>query len=111
MALYSLGNNVSWNAMLNKNYRDRNINALAIVRYQIQAGMDDLAKKKLNSEEIIIWYLRLMKSIEKTARAIIRVKHPLPGDQPLFSKQFPEHLAIKRKRDQELSAFFHTSSY
>lgn len=111
MALYSTRSYVAWNTMLTKNLREMNINGLAKVRYQIQAGMDDLAKKKLTNEDIIVWYLRLMRSIEKTAKQILRIKHPMPGDNPLVAKKYPDRLSAKRARDQEFQKFLHTSSY
>lgn len=111
MKLYSSGSHKGWNKTLTDLHARLDINGLAKLRYQIQAGMDDLAKKKLNHEEIIIWYLRLIKSIEHTAKKIIRTKNPLPGDDPLKAKNFPNHLAIKRKRDQELDNFLNKSNY
>lgn len=111
MKLWSMGDHRYWNKMLNECYGNQDINRLAKVRYQIQAGMDDLAKTKLNSEEINIWYIRLLRSLETTAKRIIKVRHPMPGDNPLVAKQNLDSLAQKRKRDYELKRFLEKSSY
>lgn len=111
MKLYSLGNNKLWNKMLTDCYNQMNIDRLAKIRYQIQAGMSDLSKNKLNSEEITIWFLRLQKSIEITAKRIIKRKHPLANDNPLLTSLHSKGLEIKRKRDLELKKFLEGSSY
>ena len=111
MKLYSQGDNKSWNRMLTRCYESKDINALGMMRYQLQAGMDDLAKKKLNDDKMNLWYIRLLRSIEQTAKKIIRIKHPLPGDNPLIAKKHFDYLEQKRKRDAELKAFMEKSSY
>ncbi len=111
MKLYSIGDNKIWNKMLTECFNQMNINRLAIIRYQIQAGMDDLAKNKLNNEQIIIWYCRLMKSLEITAKRIIKRKHPLANDNPLLTNLHSSGLELKRKRDLELKKFLEGSSY
>lgn len=111
MQLYVKADSTTWNDMLSRCYDNRDINALGMVRYQLQAGMDDLAKSKLNDERMNVWYLRLLRSIEQTAKRIIRVMHPMPGDNPLTAKQNLNHLEQKRKRDYELQVFMAKSSY
>lgn len=111
MKLWSIGNNHTWNKMLNRCMSNLDINGLVKTRYQVQAGMDDLAKKKLNSEAMNIWYARLMRSLEITAKRIIKIKHPMPGDNPLIAKKRLDSLAQKRKRDLELKQFLEKSSY
>lgn len=97
--------------MLSKNLRAQNINELAKIRYQIQAGMDDLAKAKMNDEKMITFYIRLLKSLENTAKQVLRLKHPMPGDNPLIANKYPDKLAAKRARDQEWAKFLHRSAY
>jgi len=113
MKLYSQGSSNGWNDFLNACYKSQNINALGKMRYAVQAGMDDLAKKKLNTDDINIWFCRLIKSIEITAKRIIKTKFPLPGDNPLIAKnsEYIDQRKIKQKRDQELAKFMHESSY
>ena len=113
MKLYSQGSSNGWNDFLNTCYKNQNINSLGKMRYAIQAGMDDLVKKKLNTDDINVWFCRLIKSIEITAKRIIKVRNPLPGDNPLIAKniEFVDQRKIKQKRDQELAKFMHESSY
>ncbi len=74
--------------------------------------MDDLAKQNLNTEEMCVWFIRLNRSIEITAKKILRRKYPLPQDDPLNKDDATlVTLAQKRKRDQELSAFMRNSNY
>lgn len=113
MKLKSLGSHVGWNQMLTDCFDKRDINRLAKIRYQIQAGMDDLVKSKLNTSEMNVWYCRLMKSLEITAKRIIKAKHPLPQDNPLIAKK-TEYLKFgeaKKRRDLELKSFLQKSSY
>jgi hypothetical protein len=113
MKLYSQGSSNGWNEFLTNCYNKRDINALGRMRYSVQAGMDDLAKKKLNTDEINAWFCRIIKSIEITAKRIIKVRHPLPGDNPLIAKklEYIDSKLINQKRDQELAKFMATSSY
>lgn len=110
MKLYSLGSHNGWNEVLTECYDKRDIKRLAKLRYQIQAGMDDLSKLKLNGPDIIEWYCRLVRSIEITAKRIVKRKHPMPGDNNSFNKNLDE-LAAKRKRDEEFNRFMHLSAY
>ncbi|HLP81124.1 MAG TPA: hypothetical protein VK141_03900 [Nitrosomonas sp.] len=113
MKLYSQGSTNGWNEFLTDCYKKRDINRLGKMRYSVQAGMDDLAKKKLNTDEINAWFCRIIKSIELTAKRIIKIKHPLPGDNPLIAKklEYVDAKIIKQKRDQELAKFMAASSY
>lgn len=112
MKLYSSGSVVGWNKYLNECLAKRDINALAKLRYRIGVGMTDLANQKLNTPDIDYWFTRLQKSIENTARQIIRIKLPLPGDNSLLPLQFRiKHNDVKQKRDQELAKFLKDSSF
>ena len=113
MKLYSKGSHNGWNEFLNKCYLESNINALARMRYSVQAGMADLAKKKLNTDEINVWFCRITKSLEKTAKQIIKKKHPLPGDNPLLGvkAEYKDLHSVKKLRDKELADFIRKSSY
>lgn len=110
MKLYSLGSFNGWNEILTECYEKRDMNRLAKIRYQTQAGMDDLVKLKLNGPEIVEWYCRLIRSLEITAKRILKKKHPMPGDTNSFNKNLDE-LSAKRKRDEEFNQFLYNSSY
>ena len=117
MKLYTLGSTNGWNKYLDETFKSENINSLARMRYALQAGMDDLAKAKLNTPEMIKFYLRLMRSTEQTAKQIIRKIYPMPHDLPTIhgiqtKKERPlSALEAKRKRDLALEKFFMDSSF
>lgn len=112
MKLRAQGSTNGWNEILTKYYNRRDINALAKLKYQICAGMDDLAKQKINNDEINAWWCRLVKSIETTAKRIIKLQIPMPGDNPLMAAKLGlTELEAKRRRDRELAKFMKESSY
>jgi hypothetical protein len=113
MNLYANGHHKKWNVMLSECVRSGSINRLARVRYELQAGMDDLVTKKLNTEDMSIFYLRLMRSVEKTAKKIIHDKIPMPGDDPNLKNKVSamSKLEAKRQRDRELQKFLSKNSY
>lgn len=115
MKLWTLGSANGWNEFLTASEHSSNINALARARYSLQAGMDDLVKIKMNDEKMNVFYIRLMKSVENTAKQIIRKLHPLPHDIPtvhgIKSKKPDSALIAKRKRDREMELFFNKSSF
>lgn len=112
MKLKALGSANGWNEFLDDCVLKLDIERLAKVRYQIAAGMDDLAKKKMNTEEMNLFFIRLNRSLENTARQIVRKRVPLPQDDPLEAKNWSnKYLEAKRKRDQELTAFLKRSAY
>ena len=67
-----LNSHEKWNLWLARCYETCNINELAKVRYSLQAGMDDLVKKKMVTDKIAIFFARTLRSIEKTAERIIK---------------------------------------
>jgi len=110
--LYSLGSANGWNEILTDCYNRRDIGKLAKIRYQIQAGMDDLVKLKLNTDEMCVFFVRLNRSIENTAKKIIKIRHPLPEDNPLGHDNFSiASITAKRKRDDDLALFLKQSAY
>lgn len=112
LKLYAKGSTNGWNQMLTDCFNKKDINKLAKLKYQVSAGMTDLAKSKLNTDEINVWFARLVKSLEITAKKIIKVKHPMPGDYGLKGiKTSLDELEIKRKRDRELMKFFKDSGF
>lgn len=111
MKLYAMGSTNGWNQQLTDCLNKHDINRLVRIKYGIQAGMDDLVKQKLNTDEINIWFCRLVKSIEITAKRIIKLRHPLPIDNPLIAKDFSNVSVIKKQRDKELYDFLRRSAY
>jgi len=118
MKLYTLGSANGWNEFLHKCYKNKNIDDLAKVKYQISVGMDNLAKQKLNTNEINNWFARCIRSLEITAKKIIKLKYPNPLDTMIstdlsklsvFEKE--KITKNKRQRDEALKEFFRKSSY
>lgn len=118
MKLYTLGSANGWNEFLHKCYKNKNIDDLAKVKYQISVGMDNLAKQKLNTNDINNWFARCIRSLEITAKKIIKLKYPNPLDTMIstdlsklsvFEKE--KITKNKRQRDEALKEFFRKSSY
>ena len=112
MKLYTESNSVKWNDFLTECFRNHDINRLMATRIGLQAGMKVLADGKLNSDKINSWYIRLNRSIEETAKKIIRVRHPMPTDNP-NNKEFKTEkwIQAKKNRDNEFEEFLLRSSY
>jgi hypothetical protein len=73
--------------------------------------MSDLVKKKLNSEKMVEFFLRLERSIEKTIQKIVREKTPNPCDNPLIASASIQFKDEKKQRDHELELFLKQSGY
>lgn len=111
LKLYSAFSSREWNAVLTNCHKNHDITKLAQLRYSLQAGMDNLAKKKLNSQKLILWFIRLQTSIENTMKQIIKEKHPNPCDDPKKAADHAELKERKKDRDHELELFFKKSGY
>ena len=109
--LKAMGSSNGWNKILEECFSNLDINRIAKIRYQIQSGMDDLVKQHLNSKEMCEWFIRLNRSLEITAKRIIKIRNPMPVDNPLVAKNNSESKDAKRKRDQELANFLAKSSF
>lgn len=105
-------NTGKWNNFLSKCKDHENVEALKKVLVGIQMGMDHLAKNKMNTPEICVWYSRLHRSLEITAKKIFRKKYPMPGDNAL-DKEYknPKWLEAKRQRDQAFREFMTKASW
>lgn len=118
LQLYTSGDTQKWNMMLTDCLDRCDINKLARIRYQISVGMTDLAKNKLNSDDLNTQFARWMRSLEITAKKIIKIKNPMPGDvmnnidlENTNEDIKLKYLNAKRKRDEELKDFFRQSSF
>ena len=111
LKLYSSCNAQQWNEFLTRCQRTHDIPTLAKTRYELQAGMVDLSKKKMNTDKMIEWFIRLQNSIENTIKLILREKNPHPCDDPLKAAQYLEFKGSKTERDQDFERFLRRSSY
>jgi len=97
-----------WNQWLTKCHREKNLPELMKVRYGLQVGMDDLYKTGLSTPAIAEMFIRWTKSIEKTARQIIKEKHKITHE---IAKSNDKALKQKRKIDAEFEKFILDSSF
>lgn len=111
MELYVKGTPEKWNHFLSKCLAARDMDTLLTTRYRMQAGMAELAKKKLNTDEMCNWFIRAQKSIETTCRQIWRLKTPNPCDNPKQAMNFLHAKSEKKKRDEELELIFKRTSF
>ena len=107
--LSSLSSTEKWNDFLTLCLSRRDINTLARTRRELQVGMNDLVNKKLNTEELCVLFARLDRSIEITAKKIIKILNPMPSDNPL--SKYKTDIDAKRARDRSLAEFLKRSSY
>ena len=111
MELYSKGNAKNWNNWLRRCYKARDINQLLAVKKELQIGMDNLTKQKLQNRDIANTFLRWCRSIDLTIKKIVRAKDPNPCDNPLIAKSNLEHIDHKKKRDLALEKFLFKESF
>lgn len=109
--LYSKHDAREWNSLLTACLKQRDINALMTIRRDIQVSMSELSKKKLNTDKMCTFFLRLQNSIEITIKKIYRLKEPNPCDNPLEAGSNLRHLDKKRLRDARLELLFRKGSY
>ena len=109
--LYTNSNSSHWNMFLNNCLKHRDVVSLKKTLYGIQAGMADAQKKGMGSDKINMFFIRLQRSIEVTAKKIYRLKYPNPLDAPGNIGKYSSHLGAKRKRDHEFELFLRESSF
>jgi hypothetical protein len=105
LRLYSETDITRWNEFLTNCKRRLDLATLESMLYGVQLGMDDLAKKKLNTEKMCVWFIRLQKSIENTMRDIIRIKMPNPCDNPLVAGNYSQFKDEKKNRDNAVESY------
>lgn len=97
--LYATKGTGEWNAFLTQCYNTRDVATLTKTLYGVQAGMSNLVTKKLDTTDLIDFFLRLQKSLELTMKKIHRLKVKTDG------------LADKRTKDQEFEKFLRKESF
>lgn len=102
LKIYAQGDANSWNIFLSGCLKNKDLLSLEKVLYGIQLGMKDLANKKLNTDKINIWFIRLQRSLERTIRDVIRLKNPHPLDDPFNKAKFAHTIDSKKKRDMDI---------
>jgi hypothetical protein len=113
MRLYERGSTDAWNKFLQIIQDRQDVEGLKKTLYGIQAGMADAVKAGLVTDEINLWFVRMQRSLEMTAKRIFRKKYPHPLDNPLNAGD-ADALAIKsvkQARDQEFERFLREASF
>lgn len=105
LKLYAGGDTTKWNDFLSTCLANRDLPSLEKVLYGIQLGMNDLARKKMNTEKINIFFIRIQRSLENTMKEIIKSKEVHPLDDPLNKEKFGHTIASKKKRDQAIERY------
>lgn len=111
MKLYTQGSAVEWNNFLTNCFKKRDLEKLATTRRQLQAGMAKIAKQKLNTEKIELFFIRLQNSLENTMKKIVRAKMPNPCDNPLKAKDWLHKKGDKKLRDENLERYLKKTGY
>lgn len=111
LQLYGFGNSKNWCAWLERCRQRQDVRDLEKVYYGVQAGADDCAKSGSMDDKLAAWTVRILRSIEKTAKTVYREKYPvklqLVSEGPIDKKL----LDNKRKADQEFEAWVRRSTY
>ena len=105
LALYAKSDTQEWNLFLAACVQKRDLRALENVLYGVQLGMKDLAAKKMNTEKMISFFMRLQRSIENTMKQIIKLKIPHPLDNPINGKTMAGTIESKRTRDHAIERY------
>lgn len=109
--LYAQSDTNEWNIFLSRCAKAQDIKTLVDTMNGLQVGMRDLAKQRMNTEAVCIWYTRLLKSIENTLKKIWRDKHPnriySSKDKNITQKDKDN----KKQMDIEFEKFLRRNSY
>lgn len=97
-----------WNNWLKRCLKNQDLNELIKVRYGLQVGMDDLYKSGLSTPAIAEMFVRWQKSIDNTARQIIKRKHKITR---AIATDYFKALEEKRRIDVAFECFLRDSSF
>ena len=117
--LYTISNEENWIDALKKCFETRDVTRLQKLLYGIQCGMDDLVKKKMDTDKMRLFFVWLQRTLEKTAKAVFTTIYPSPLDNPKYAIQmkkfdtveYQKWIRTKRKRDAEFEKWRKGASY
>ena len=102
----------AWQAYMQSCYNLCDVEALKKALYGVQAGMNDLVKKKLDTQEMKVYFVNLQRSIHITMKKILKRLNPNPLDNPkIKNADYMDYLEAKRKRDIEFEKFLKECSF
>lgn len=105
LAFYANNDNKKWNKFLYYCLKKRDVKKLTQMLYGFEAGMDDLAKKNLNTGKIVSFFHRIQRSIELTIKEIWREEFQNPLYDPSNSHLKDKFIDDKREKDHNLELF------
>jgi len=111
LELYSNADSKRWNRWLTRRYQEKDLDGLFAMLYGVQAGMDDLVKKKMNTEKLQLFFIRLQRSVENTIRRVLKEKDPNPCDDPTKARDHLDQRDNKRRRDEMINRILRDKSY
>lgn len=111
IALYAKSASSDWNVFLASCLAKHDMQNLSNVLYGLQLGMNDLVKKKLNTDKMNLFFLRLQRSIENTMKLIIKEKDPHPLDNAFNHEKFGKHIETKKERDSSFEAYLRKTRF
>jgi hypothetical protein len=111
MTLYAKSDTKQWNAFLTECLKTQDITRLTTVRYRLQLGMNELFKKRLETEKISLFFIRLQRSIENTLKQIYRFKNPNPLYNNKDKTQYKEFIDDKRQHNNEFERYLRRNNF
>lgn len=105
LKLYANTDVKQWNTFLSTCLAHQDLHALEKTLYGLQLGMNDLVKKKLNTDKMNAFFIRLQRSVENTIKGIIKAKEPHPLDNAFNKEKYVHLIDAKRQRDQDIERF------
>lgn len=118
--LFYLGDQVNWQATIQKYIKNNDLEAIKKTRYGIQAGMEDARKQKLNTPVLINWFAQIQRDLDVATKLILKKLYPSPLDEPLkaveFRKNNPKDLVDKvrkekQERDDKIERYIRENSF
>lgn len=104
LELYATSNDDSWYTFLMTCKRRGDTQKLEDVAHRLDLGMENLVAAKLNTENIVVFYLGLQKSIERSLKYIQRKREPNPLHGVADKRATKAMITDKRRKDAELEA-------
>lgn len=111
LKFYAACDNKVWNKFLYRCVLKKDIRKLTQMQYGFQAGMKDLTDKKLNSDKIVNFFIRIQRSIENTMKEIWRQENDNPLYSPGNSDLRSEYIVDKREKDHNFELFLKDSRF
>lgn len=106
-----LNSHQKWNQWLTHCLQYGDMAQLMDVRYRLQVGMAKCAKEKLNTPNLNIFFTRLVRSIDNTAKKVIQKRQKTSNDLTDKKQHTAKGLEEKRQRDQEFEKYLKKISY